>query len=84
MTWPLGDKSPEILDRQPGVDERVGDSNPLDIDRAKPVRIARLHDADFNQPLQSFAAHARPLGEFSACQPVRFGGHFGQTRGPGP
>ena len=58
----LGDESPEILDRQPRVDERIGDSNSLDIDWAEPVRIAWLHDADFNQPLQSFEAHARPLG----------------------
>ena len=28
----LGDESPKILDREPGLDERVGDSNPLDID----------------------------------------------------
>ena len=73
----LGDESPKILNRQPGVDERVGDSNPLNIDRAEPVRIAWLYNADFNQSLQSFEAHARPLGKFSVCQPVGFGVHFG-------
>jgi hypothetical protein len=76
----LGNEPPKILDRQPGVDERVGHPNPLDIDRAKPVRIAWLHDADFNQSLESFAAHARSFGEFSACQPVGFGVHFGILR----
>jgi hypothetical protein len=54
----VGDESPKILDRQPGVDERFGDSNPLDIDRAEPVRIAWLDNPDFHQPPQSFEAHS--------------------------
>jgi hypothetical protein len=64
-----GDELPQILHRQARLDERLRDSNPLDIDRAKrAVCLACPHNAEFGEPLHPIKTHACPSRELVLCQ----------------